>query len=110
MKSVLLMLLLTLALFCVGCSGDDEVVAPPAEVYEAHADISNFLVGNGTVDTRMDVRLSANVRVAEDINPLNTVLDADLLLGSEQQTTPVELADYRVHGAALEGLLVGKRR
>jgi hypothetical protein len=113
-RSALLILWLVLPLVFIGCSDDDEVIAPPADVFEAYSDISNYLVGDGTVDTRMDVRLSASVRVAEDINPLNTRLDADLLLGSDQQTSPVEIllsnGDGTVLNEGQEFTMVADRR
>jgi len=90
-KSMLLILLLTIGLLVVGCSDDDEVIAPPSDIHEARADISNFLVGDGVTDTRMNVQMSVNVAVAQNVEPNKTELDATLLLGSASQTSPVEI-------------------
>jgi hypothetical protein len=75
-----------------GCSSDDEVVVPPADLYEARGDISNFLVGDGTIDTRMSVRLSANVGVADNILPNQTSLDESFLLGSDNETVNIGIS------------------
>lgn len=75
-----------------GCSDDDEIVVPPAELYEASGDISNFLVGDGTVDTRMSVQLGSTLDVVKNVPPNSTHLGAEFLLGSEQETAAIGIS------------------
>lgn len=114
-KLMLLILLLAVGLIVTGCSDDDDnVTVPPTELHEAHADISNFLVGDGTTDTRLNVRMSSSVEVTTGVEPNQTDLDATLLLGSASQTSPVEMLLSYGDGTVLNdgqefGLVEGRR-
>ena len=74
-----------------GCSSDDSdpVVPPDVDIFEAYGDFYNFLVGDGTVDTRMDVRLGTNLHVASDIPPNGGERERALILAAEQETASI---------------------
>ena len=98
--SLLLLVAISMC-FVVGCSSDDDIVVPPAELYEAHGDFTNFLVGDGSVDTRMNVHLGTSLMVADNISPHETALDEELLLGSELETASIGITLTYGGGAVL---------
>jgi len=56
------------------------------DLYEAHGDFANLMVGDGTIDTRMSVQLGTEVTVADQVLPNGIALDRTLLLGAAQES------------------------
>lgn len=111
---MIILAILTMSL-ALGCSSDDDpVVAPPADIIEAHADVANFLVADGTVDTRLTVKLGTSITVAENVSPNGMSLDGSLILGSDTETAPLAISLTHGDGSTLnpgeEFLLVKERR
>jgi hypothetical protein len=99
-----LLLLLTALITLLGCSSDDEsVVVPPVDLFEAHGDFTNLLVGDGLVDTRMSVRLGPSLSVSDNIDPNRTRFFATLLLADVQETASIEVFLTSGDGATLNG-------
>ena len=86
----------------VGCSSDDTtVVVPPVDFYEAHGDFTNLLVGDGSVDTRMNVHLGSALNIANEILPNGTALDRGLLLAAPQETASIGISLFFGDGTVL---------
>jgi hypothetical protein len=91
MRKRLVMILSAVALILnVGCSSDDDpVVVPPVDLFTAHGDFINLLVGDGTVDTRMNVRMGLDLTVAHQVMPNGAAVFQDLLLAATPETASI---------------------
>jgi hypothetical protein len=89
-KGLYLLLAICIVSVIGGCSGDeDPVVSPEPEVYTASGNFHNFLVGDGTIDTRLSFRQGADISLANHIMPNGAAIDRSMLLADPKQNTPL---------------------
>lgn len=83
MLQKILLLALAVLVLLAGCSSEDDPTVPQnPQVFTATGNFHNFIVADGTVDTRLSFRQGTDINLANHIVPNGTAIDRGLLLNS----------------------------
>jgi hypothetical protein len=91
-KFLLILGLLSLLSLCVmtGCSSEDDPVVPTnPQIFNATGNFHNFLVADGSVDTRLSFRQGPDINLANHIVPNGTATNRNLLLDNRETASAI---------------------